>query len=346
MRKYIIILPCIALSFFAAHDVRVEASGTASVRIQIISLCGNGVIDPGEQCDGSNLAGRTCSSSGYAGGTLGCSASCILDASRCTPVQTPPAGGGGGGGSAPSVITQVTFAGKAYPLSAVSILKDGQLAIKTIAGSDAAFSAALTGVSAGNHNFSVYSEDAQGRRSALFAFPVTVTYGASTNVSGIFLAPTIDVDKAEVKRGDTVTIFGQTAPNSSVTISVNSDEEFFGTAKADKDGVYAYNFDTSVLEMGQHSAKSKAMLQKDFSSFGQSVGFAVGTRNVARKSGKALRGDLNGDGRVNLVDFSIAAYWYKRKPSAEFVKLEAERLSGDGKVDLVDFSVMAFYWTG
>ena len=50
---------------------------------------------------------------------------------------------------------------------------------------------------------------------------------------------------------------------------------------------------------------------------------------------------MNKDSRVNLVDFSIAAYWYKRStppPSAD--------LNGDGKVDLVDFSILAFYWTG
>jgi hypothetical protein len=53
------------------------------------------------------------------------------------------------------------------------------------------------------------------------------------------------------------------------------------------------------------------------------------------------KGDSNGDGRVNLVDFSIAAYWYKRaNPPA------SADLNGDGKVDLVDSSIMAFNWTG
>src|SRR5262249_51163458 len=43
--------------------------------------CGNGSIDPGEQCDGSNLNGETCQSRGFAcGGTLTCS-SCSFDTS-------------------------------------------------------------------------------------------------------------------------------------------------------------------------------------------------------------------------------------------------------------------------
>jgi hypothetical protein len=47
------------------------------------SLCGNGVIDPGEECDGSNLAGRTCGTEGFTGGTLGCTPQCKLDTSLC-----------------------------------------------------------------------------------------------------------------------------------------------------------------------------------------------------------------------------------------------------------------------
>jgi hypothetical protein len=50
---------------------------------------------------------------------------------------------------------------------------------------------------------------------------------------------------------------------------------------------------------------------------------------------------MNNDKQVNLVDFSIAAYWYKRpSPPANI------DLNSDGKVDLVDFSIMAYYWTG
>jgi hypothetical protein len=54
--------------------------------------------------------------------------------------------------------------------------------------------------------------------------------------------------------------------------------------------------------------------------------------------------DLNCDKKVNLIDFSILAYWYKR-PLTKEAKQKVD-LNGDGKVDLVDFSIMAYYWTG
>ena len=86
----------------------------------------------------------------------------------------------------------------------------------------------------------------------------------------------------------------------------------------------------------------------EISGFGNAAGFLVGSKNVAATATvkKFLKGDLNDDGHVNLVDFSIAAYWYKRTLSASFKPIEIERLNSDGKIDLVDFSIMAYYWTG
>jgi len=39
-------------------------------------MCGNGLLNGSEVCDGSNLNGQTCVSRGYAGGTLACNSSC------------------------------------------------------------------------------------------------------------------------------------------------------------------------------------------------------------------------------------------------------------------------------
>ena len=47
------------------------------------ALCGNGNIEPGEECDGVTLGGATCSSRGFSGGTLGCTLSCEFDTSQC-----------------------------------------------------------------------------------------------------------------------------------------------------------------------------------------------------------------------------------------------------------------------
>ena len=47
-----------------------------------MGICGDDIIDAGEDCDGTDLAGVTCNSLGHAGGTLLCSA-CVFDETGC-----------------------------------------------------------------------------------------------------------------------------------------------------------------------------------------------------------------------------------------------------------------------
>ena len=272
-----------------------------------------------------------------------------------TPVapSTPPSsggsggggGGGSGGGGSITVVsdTGVNFSGRAYPLSKISILKDGQLALTTIAGPDSKFNATLGNLSTGDYTFSVYGTDKNGVRSSPFTFPVFITAGSTTNIGGIFIAPTISVDKSEVKKGDNIAIFGQSTPSSQVVISVHSQQELFKNTESDADGVYLHNLDTSPLEMGSHVTKSKALVGGEISSFGDTVSFVVGTKNVPVQVSKSCstKGDVNGDCKINLVDFSVAAYWYKKKNPPAKVDL-----NNDNAVNLIDFSIMAYYWTG
>ena len=354
----------ILIAGFKFFPQKTSADTTSAVTFTVeISVCGNSEKEYGEDCDNNNFGGMTCQSLGYSSGTLTCTVACEYNTSQCVSgpscgdgscngsetCSSCPAdcgscgGGGGGGGGYIAPVTSVVFSGRAYPKSAVTLLKDAQVAATTIAGADANFRISVSGLSGGNYIFAVYSEDSKGIRSSLLTFPVSVTSGATTNVSGIFVAPTIAVDKSEVKRGDNIAIFGQSAPQADMVISVSSEEEFFAKTISDKDGIYFYNFDSSFVDYGTHYTKSKASISNlETSGFSSVISFKVGTKNVIAIPEKAaLKGDLNNDGRVNLVDFSIAAYWYKRPSPPASVDL-----NNDGKVDLVDFSIMAYYWTG
>ena len=48
------------------------------------SVCGNGIIEGLEQCDGANLNDATCSSLGGGRGNLSCTSRCSFDLSRCS----------------------------------------------------------------------------------------------------------------------------------------------------------------------------------------------------------------------------------------------------------------------
>ncbi len=266
-----------------------------------------------------------------------------------SPTVVPPSGGGGGGGGGNNPPeTGVTFSGRAYPLSKVTILKDGVIEIETIAGPDAKFRVSITDLTPGSYNFTVRATDSKGVTGNPFSFPVLINQGSTTDISGIFLAPTIDVDKAEVKKGDDIIIFGQTVPKSPVTIEVNSETQVFVNALSDRDGVYLYNFNSSPLEYGSHSGRSKTNLETGESSgFGTRIAFQVGDQNIIKENNpNSCRADLNNDLKVNLVDFSIAAFWYNKPLSGGIILIESDCLNGDGKINLVDFSILAFNWTG
>ncbi|RJP43097.1 hypothetical protein C4587_03005 [Candidatus Parcubacteria bacterium] len=60
-------------------------------------------------------------------------------------------------------------------------------------------------------------------------------------------------------------------------------------------------------------------------------------------SDRVLRSaDLNGDGRVDIVDLSILLYYYERSGSA----IWRYDFDGSGEIDFPDVSIMMFYWTG
>jgi hypothetical protein len=65
----------------AADDVVFSLVATGVSR----GVCGNGVREPGEGCDGADVGGLTCVDLGCdLGGTLACAANCTLDASACS----------------------------------------------------------------------------------------------------------------------------------------------------------------------------------------------------------------------------------------------------------------------
>jgi hypothetical protein len=56
------------------------------------SYCGDGTVDPNEQCDGTDLNGGTCVTAGLGSGTLACGPGCRYDTSGCVEGKFPASG--------------------------------------------------------------------------------------------------------------------------------------------------------------------------------------------------------------------------------------------------------------
>lgn len=240
----------------------------------------------------------------------------------------------GGGGLPP---TTVNFSGLAYPNSPVFLLKDGQIVKSTLSDGDGQFQIKIESLSPGNYIFSLYGEDKEGIKSGLVAFILGINLGVITDVSDILIVPTITIDKS-------LTILGQSAPFSDIDVIVSSEEkEYSFRTTADKDGIYSYKLDASLLEFGEYETRVRAFINNLVSELSSRVNFKLTKEAVFIEIPEEcpLKGDFNKDCRVNLVDFSILIYWFGRfNPPARI------DLSGDNKVNLFDFSIMAFYWTG
>src|ERR1051326_4859923 len=87
---------CLGTGLFIGCSSADAPSARPGQQQQGAGACGNGVIDPGEMCDGPALSGQSCSSAtmgAFTAGELKCRADCIgYDMSGCT---SGPSGGAG-----------------------------------------------------------------------------------------------------------------------------------------------------------------------------------------------------------------------------------------------------------
>ncbi len=253
-----------------------------------------------------------------------------------------------GGGS---LALALSFSGKTSPGATVTLLKDSEIVGSVVSGSGGSFTITSSGDVGGSYQFGVYSTDSSGRRSVLVSLPLSVSAGATMDVTGIFIPPTLQLNKRGVLLGDTVEFSGSSVPGATVYIVFDDSTISIPRVIADAFGNYFFSYSTTELSLKTYTVSVQASMDNLVSGFGAPFTFRVGTVTVMNTEpvtdaiGES-RGDVNGDGRVDLVDFSIVAYWYLRPLEGDILQIEAKTLNADGVIDLVDLSIMAFYWTG
>jgi hypothetical protein len=247
--------------------------------------------------------------------------------------------GGGGSGSIPFPQTGVRFSGEAYPFAKVTLLKEGEEQVTVTAEVDGKFFITLEEQYSANILYSLIAEDLNGERSLLINYPLVVQSGFLTHLSGIRFPPTISVDKVEAKVNSFITVTGYALPSRELEAVIGGEGAAIFSFTSSTNGTYKIVVPLSNLPKGDYTVSVK---YKGDARVSKLVRFSIGTADILRPEVLLnIPGDCNSDRIINLVDFSILAFWYgKLKPPT---CVDTNR---DGKINLTDFSILAFYWTG
>ena len=348
----------------------VIAQSSATTTLSL-SICGNALVDGNEQCDvpgetgvySTTIVGRQCSPICFFGPYCGdgilqtqfteeCDDGNNTDGDFCSALcKIEPAGSGGGGSSGgsgggrggsntPQNETEISVTGLGYPASTINIILDTQTVGNVRTNNLGRFEFS-TRVSPGTATMGFWANDNTGTRSITFNTTFDVTQGAITNITGIVLPPSLRVSKQNANPGDIIRVSGQAVPNVAIELHVNKSELIERTV-SDASGNWFVNLDTNRLRVAEHTLRVRSISGTPpltiQSSFSTALQLFIGVDGRV-----TTPSDLNRDGKVNLVDFSILIFWWQgtggnSEPPAD--------INGNGRVGIEDFSILLFNWTG
>lgn len=349
----------------------VFAQAYMSTTTLTVSICGNALVDNGEECDvpgetgvySQTIVGRQCNASCDFGPYCGDGILQTIYAEQCDDgnnddgdfcsslCKIEPAGSGGGGSSGGNSgggggsnddegDTVISVIGSAYPSKTINFLLDTE-SVGSVRSDSAGRFEFSTEASPGTATLGIWATDGDGTRSITLNNTFDVTQGAITNINGVILPPTIKVPNQNVDPGDVINVSGESVPNSSVELHIDNSTVVEKTAVG-SDGKWSIAFDTDKISIAEHTLRARTITGTppltSNSSFSSSLQLFVGVEGRATQPS-----DLNRDSYINLIDFSILIFWWgtnggDSNPPAD--------INGNGKVSIEDFSILLFNWTG
>lgn len=300
------------------YAIQANSIGIVHATVQL-SVCGNNTKEAGEQCDGTDLGGRSCSALGYDAGAIGCSFSCEFDTSSCTTSATAHA--------------EVVFSPSA---DRTYILPDG-LDIFSIFVPQEYYTSELTAY--------LFSHDGTD-------YTVSKPFPSGTNSVGKMYDIRFVNDEGtivhQLSKTNTLTLTYDTMDLSTTdesTIAPYRSED----GENDWQAVPDYTLNTS--------AKTVSFATKDYSLFAL-FGLPVGAHTDSGGGGgggtyeypkltqeekkRIIKiADFNKDNRVDIEDLSILLYYY----GISGKEIASYDLNKDKTIDILDVSIMLYYWS-
>jgi len=310
--------------------------------------------------DGTGSGNDGTGSGEGAGGTVGGSDGDTNESGNQTGGGGSGGGGGGGGGGGrgsgggggfensdgpfESGDAQVIISGHAFPGAQVTIMADGQIVDRVRANGQGEYSTTVDEIARGAYTFAIYAEDRNGERTGTFSTSFTVSGARASRLSNINITPTIAVSPDPAEPGETLTFSGFTLPDANVTIETGRTggaNTVTLTATSDGSGFYTTSLETQGFARDTYQVRARA---EQPAGDGERTNFsAFEFYGLGQTAEQPLFADLNRDGSVNLIDFSILLFWWQSSGGDSDPPAD---INQDGTVSLTDFSILLFNWTG
>ncbi len=223
--------------------------------------------------------------------------------------------------------------------STVTILKDGVVARTAQASSDGLFETTIDRLERGVYTFAAYARDSGGRTTASYTTTLTLESGTNNRVSDILLSPTLGAI-TEPQLGKDLSLTGESIPGSTVRVIVwrkigSLLSQVSATNASTTDGQWRETVPGSRISDGSYVIQARGEVEDKVSPLSPPLILGLGERAPSTTGST----DINGDGKVNLTDFSIMlSAWLTSDAESDF--------NADGTVNLADFSILLFNWTG
>lgn len=245
------------------------------------------------------------------------------------------------GGSSVLYLAGFELSGWAPGGSTVTILQDGVVAQTVQAGSDGLFEATIERLERGVYTFAAYARDSGGRTTSSHTSTLSLESGTNNRISDILLSPTLASLVATPPLGEDLDLLGESVPGSTVRVTVSRKiasllSQVSVSSASTTGSSWRSTIPGARISEGSFVIQARAEIgDKAPSSLSPPLVIGVGEKSPSTTGSP----DINGDGRVNLTDFSIMlSAWGTSDSGSDF--------NGDGIVNLADFSILLFNWTG
>lgn len=240
----------------------------------------------------------------------------------------------GGGSVAPS---KIYLSGQAYPDSKIEVLRKGSLDTiyknipveRSVINDDGTFSIIHLGLLGANYLVALRVEDKDGRKTGIISFNVDLA-SEDLIVEDIFVPPTVGFEDTLVKKGADVHIVGYAAPNNIIELEIGGIKK---ETQSNASGFYELVMNTDNLDAGSHTVRARQIASSTeeirTSNFGISYTFKLSNLSVPLA-------DFDKDSKIGITDWSIFLFRWGSEQSDLRSRID---LDGNGIINIADFSI-------